>query len=146
MRMMLASSAKGAKCKSLAPQPRCSVGDPALGPAAQDSVRANGLALKARNGVTDDIAAMHTIPITRLQRSENLRRHYPGRWPGLLHFAPLALRAHSTTVVQRQVSEPCLRCAKLDLFHGQYLVSGSDCYRTGIACKKDGTILPAHAH
>jgi hypothetical protein len=40
-------------------------------------------------------ALMRTISIARFRRSANVPELSPGRWPGLLHFAPLALKTTS---------------------------------------------------
>jgi hypothetical protein len=59
------------------------------------SVRRSLQALKARNGdfVAETVRIKAALAvITRLQRSGNLAGWNLGRWPKLLHFAPLALK------------------------------------------------------
>ncbi len=64
------------------------------GPSAQVQVRSSFRALKARNDRGPTSMANHfaaRVAISRFQRLKTHRRSHPGRCPGLLHFAPLAL-------------------------------------------------------
>src|SRR5712671_5371655 len=92
------------------------------GPMAQVQVQSSFRALKARNDRDPTLMANHfgaRVAISRFQRLKTHRRSHPGRCPGLLHFAPLALGFQVLTQTLNRwaiFSRPLTRTGALSTF------------------------------